>query len=294
MIKKARWRDLSLGCVFALPLILFASFMLVYPLLSTIRLSFFDQRIIGTEAPFVGIDLYRKMLSSPEVFDALKRSLLWTFGNVVVNNTTALLVALLLFQRFRGHSLLESIILIPWVIPNVVSVIIWRYILHPTLGVANYLLVSLGVLNDPLLFLADTTQAMPTIIGVNVWTYFGLRTLIILAALVGISEELFDAAKVDGANAFQRFKHVIWPAIVPVLAVVVLLGGFQTFNNVALVWLFTRGGPGVATTTLPVLIYQKAYLSWRTSEAAVLSVLMALVLMAVAWLYFRLSADEDD
>ncbi len=268
--------------------------MLIYPVVSTAYLSLFDQRIIGTEAPFVGLDLFKKVLTNSDVHSAFIRSLAWTFGNVIVNNTVAMIVALLLFQRFRGHSILESVILIPWIIPNVIAAVIWRYMLHPTLGVVDYIFVSLGLVEDPLMFLAATSQALPTIIGVNVWTFFGLRALIILAALLGISEELFDAAKVDGAGPFQRFIHIIWPAITPVMAVVVLLGGFQTFNKVAIVWLFTRGGPSDATTTLPVLIYQKAYLSFRTSEAAVLSVVMALLLGGVAWLYFRMQPAEEE
>ena len=294
MKQRLRLPKIPLGYLLALPMILWSSLVLIYPLASTARLSFFDQRIIGTDAPFVGLALYKKILTSSEVHEALRRSLMWTFGNVIVNNTTAMAVALLLFQRFRGHSLLESLILIPWVIPNVVAAVMWRYMLHPTLGVVDYLILSLGIVNGPLMFLADKSQALPTLIGVNVWTFFGLRTLVILAALVGIPEELFDAAKVDGANAVQRFVHIIWPAVLPVLAVVAMLAGFLTFNEVALIWLFTRGGPGDATTTLPILIYQKAYLTWRSSEAAVLSVLMALLLALVAWAYLRLRPMEEE
>lgn len=282
-----------LGYILILPMMLWSAAILIYPLLSTVRISFFDQRILGTNAPFVGLANYAKMLSSSEVWAAFGRSLIWTFGNVIVNNTTAMVVALLLFQRFRGHSLVESLILIPWIIPNVVTAIIWRYMLHPTLGVINYLLLGLGILDNPLMFLASKSQALSTLVGVNVWTFFGLRALIILAALVAIPEELFDAAKVDGANAFQRFIHIIWPAVLPVLAIVVLLGGFATFNKVALIWLLTRGGPSEATTTLPVLVYQKAYLTWRTSQAAVLSVLMAVLLAGVAWIYFRVRPLEE-
>lgn len=294
MKQRLRLPKIPLGYLLALPMILWSSLVLIYPLVSTARLSFLDQRIIGTDAPFVGLALYKKVLASSEVHAALGRSLAWTFGNVIVNNTTAMVVALLLFQRFRGHSLLESLILIPWVIPNVVAAVMWRYMLHPTLGVVDYLILSLGLVDEPLMFLADKSQALPTLIGVNVWTFFGLRALTILAALVGIPEELFDAAKVDGANAVQRFVHIIWPAVLPVLAIVVMLGGFATFNKVALIWLFTRGGPGEATTTLPILIYQKAYLTWRSSEAAVLSVLMALLLAIVAWAYLRLRPMEEE
>ena len=281
------------GFRLAFPIILFSSLVLIYPVISTFSLSFFDQRIIGTEAPFVGLDLFKKVISSSEVHAALGRSMFWTFGNVILNNAFALAVALLLYQRFVGHSIVESAILIPWIIPNVISAIIWRFMLHPTLGVVNYFLLSTGFISDPLLFLAQKSQAMPTLIGVNVWTFFGLRALTILAALMAIPEELFDAAKVDGANAVQRFAYVIWPAIAPVMAVVVLLGGFQTFNKVDLPWLLAKGGPGEATTTLPVLIYRKAYLSFRFSEAAVLSVLMAVLLAFVAVIYFRVNPPEN-
>lgn len=292
-MKRNPWAKVSSGIWLILPLVLFSSFFLIYPLVNTIFISFYDQRIIGTQAPYVGFALYKKLLTSRDTFTALTKSFIWTFGNVIINNSIAIMFALVLFCKLKGHIALESIILIPWIIPGVVAAVIWRFMLHPTLGVVNHILMKLHFITKPLLFLADKSQAMGTIIGVNVWTFFGLRTLIILAALVGISKELFEAAKVDGANGIQRFMHIILPAIKPVLSVVILLGGFQTFNKVAIIWLFTRGGPGDATMTLPLLIYQKAYMTWRSSEAAVLSVIMAIILAIVAAIYFRINPDEE-
>lgn len=283
--------DSTLGYLLVIPMLLWTIGIVIYPLLSTIRLSFFDQRVVVGEGAYVGLALYRKMLLSREVWDAFVKDLAWTFGSFAVNNTVAMLVALLLWEKFRGANLLRTLVVIPWIVPGVITAIMWRWMLGPTLGVVNQILVRVGLLTKPLLFLASAQQAIPTIVGVNVWTHFGFRALIILAALFGIPEELFDAAKVDGANAFQRFRHITLPGVLPVLAIVALLGAFMTFNNVSTIWLLTAGGPGTATTTLPILIYQKAYLTWRVSEAAVLSVMMAVLLGVVAAIYFKFSPE---
>ena len=282
------------GWLLVAPLLIWAAFFVILPLLTAVRMSFYDQRSLLRPGPFVGLNLYLKMLTSTSVWNALKRSLEWTFTNLVLMNVLALGTALLLLQEFRGRDLLRTWMLVPWVLPTVVLAAIFRFMLNSSLGVVNYILQDvLHLASEPALFLASVSSAMPTLAAINSWKWFPFRTLMFLASLLTIPQELFDAAKVDGANIWHRFRWLMWPELLPVLAITSLLGGFQLFNDLAVVYVFTRGGPGEATLTLPMLLFEKAYLTWRPSEAAVLTVLMGIVLLAFTLVYFRVLPGEE-
>jgi len=176
----------------------------------------------------------------------------------------------------------------------VVLAVIFRFMLNSSLGVVNYIVKDVLHLTDkPVLFLASVSSAMPTLAAINSWKWFPFRALMFLASLLNISQDLFDAAKVDGANIWHRFRYLMWPELLPVVAITSLLGGFQLFNDLAIVYIFTGGGPGEATLTLPMLLYEKAYLTWRPSEAAVLTVLMGIVLLIFTIVYFRVRPGEE-
>lgn len=291
---RLRAADTLLGYGLAAPLLLWLAGVMGYPLASTIWLSLHDQRIIGTPAPFVGLKLYRKLIFHPDVVSALIKSLEWTLGYILVSVPLGIGVALLLFQNFRGRDLLRTWILIPWILPPIVMAVLWKWMLSGTLGIVNEVLVEdLRLLSKPILFLETGGVALITLIFLNAWRFVPFRGVTFLAAMMSIDQELFDAAAIDGAGAVQKFLHVTWPHIRPVVLISTLLGGFLTFNTFEFIWLFTQGGPGTSTTTLPILVYQKAFMTWRTSEGAVISILMGIFLVVVLFLYFRLTPEEE-
>ena len=293
--KRLRMRgDAVIGYSLAAPLLVWLAVVMGYPLLSTIWLSFHDQRIIGTPAPFVGLKLYRRLVFHPDVLEALEKSLIWTIGYAALSVVLGIGVALLLFQHFRGRDLLRTWILIPWILPPIVMAVLWRWMLSGTLGIVNEVLVEdLKVISEPILFLGSGGAALTTLIALNGWRFVPFRGVTFLASLMSVDQELFDAASIDGAGAVQKFIHVTWPHIRPVVLISTLLGGFLTFNTFEFIWLFTQGGPGTATTTLPILVYQKVFMTWRTSEGAVVSLLMGILLVVVLLLYFRLTPEEE-
>lgn len=294
VLRRLRAGDAPLGYGLAAPLLLWLAAVMGYPLASTIWLSLHDQRIIGALAPFVGLKLYRKLILHPDVVSALLKSLEWTLGYIVVSVPLGIGVALLLFQNFRGRDLLRTWILVPWILPPIVMAVLWKWMLSGTLGIVNEVLVEdLHLLSKPILFLETGGIAMVTLIFLNAWRFVPFRGVTFLAAMMSIDQELFDAASIDGAGTVQKFLNVTWPHIRPVVLISTLLGGFLTFNTFEFIWLFTQGGPGTATTTLPILVYQKAFLTWRTSEGAVISILMGLFLVAVLFLYFKLTPEEE-
>lgn len=290
---KPRVKDRVLGLVLILPLALWVFSFFIYPIMSTIWLSLHDQGVVGTGGPFVGLGVYRRLLLDPEVHAAFARSVIWTVGNGVVQGGLGFLAALLLNTRFRGQSLLRMWVIFPWIVPTVVIAIIWKWMLSATFGVINYLLQLCHFTRGPLVFIGSPDNTMWTIIGINSWRWFPFLTVVLLAALQNIPRELYEAARVDGATSPQSFRFVTLPLLRPTMGLMGLMGVLLSFNLFDVIWLLTQGGPADTTTTLPVLIYRKAFKVFRISEASALSMLMLVFLALLCVVLRRLGADED-
>ncbi len=276
-----------LGILFVAPLMLWLAGAILYPLLSAIRLSFLDVGIIGTGGEFVGLENYQDVLASDRFWSALGRSLVWVLANAVLQTVAAFLTALILRQRFRGQGLARVWVILSWIVPTVVVVIIWRWMLGTSGGIVNYALVALGIVEQPVGFFSSGSSAFASVTFINSWRWFPLMAVILLAAMQGIPEELYEAAAVDGASAWQRFRHITLPGLQPVLFVLGLVGTLWSVNVFDIIWLLTRGGPSSATTTLPVFIYDTAFNRYRLSRSAAASVVMGLLLLAFAALFIR-------
>ncbi len=257
-------------------------------------LSFQNVRFGPAGATWVGLNNYARLLTrDPEFWVAAKNTLTWTAANYVVQMGFGLLVALLLNQRFRGAQVLRTWIVIPWVIPTVAMTIMWVWMLNASVGVINHILISLGVLSQRVSFLGEPATAMPTAVILNSWRWFPLVTVVLLAALQTVPDHLYEAALVDGASAWARFRHVVIPWIRPTFSVLSLLTVIWVFNSFVVVWLTTQGGPGNATLILPVLVYKRAFSVFRLSEGAAISVLMFVLLLFLAIFYMRSQRMEE-
>lgn len=276
-----------LGILFVAPLMLWLAGAILYPLLSAIRISFLDVGIIGTGGEFVGLENYQDVLASDKFWSALGRSLVWVLANAVLQTVAAFLTALILRQRFRGQGLARVWVILSWIVPTVVVVIIWRWMLGTSGGIVNYALVALGIVEQPVGFFSSGSGAFASVTFINSWRWFPLMAVILLAGMQGIPEELYEAAAVDGASAWQRFRHITLPGLQPVLFVLGLVGTLWSVNVFDIIWLLTRGGPSSATTTLPVFIYDTAFNRYRLSRSAAASVVMGLLLLAFAALFIR-------
>jgi multiple sugar transport system permease protein len=294
--KKARARlnrkqsDSLLGLLLVAPLILWLAGTILYPLLSAIHISFLDIGIIGTGGKFIGLENYRFILTSPEFWSSLGRSLAWVVGNAVIQTVAAFLAALILMQRFKGQGVARIWIILSWIVPTVVVVIIWRWLLGTSGGIVNYLLVSLGILPSPVGFFSTARTAFISVVFINSWRWFPLMAVILLAAMQGIPQELYEAAAVDGASGWKRFTNITLPALQPVLFVLGLVGTLWSINVFDIIWLATGGGPSSATKTLPVYIYDMAFKGYRLSRASAASVLMGVLLLVFVYLFNRFMA----
>lgn len=282
------------GFLLFLPVLLWILAVMLYPMVVSVVLSFQDARFSTANARWVGLANYVRVLRyDPEFWTAAKNTVVWTAANYVVQMGIGFLIALLLNQRFRGVKFLRTWIVLPWVIPTVAMAIMWVWMLNASVGVINHLLLNLGVLAQRVSFLGDPVAAMPAVVILNSWRWFPLVTVVLLAALQTVPDELYEAALVDGASAWARFRHVIIPWIRPTLNVLSLLVLIWIFNSFVIVWLTTGGGPGNATLILPVLVYKRAFSVFRLSEAAAISVLMFVALLVLAVLYLRSQRMEE-
>lgn len=298
---KKRWTHLNrkqsdslLGLLLVAPLVLWLTATILYPLLSAIQISFLDTGIIGTGGKFIGLDNYRFILSSTEFWRALGRSLIWVVGNAVIQTVAAFVAALILMQQFKGKEVARIWIILSWIVPTVVVVIIWRWLLGTSGGIVNHILVSLGILSSPIGFFSTARTAFISVIIINSWRWFPLMTVILLAAMQGISQELYEAAAVDGASSWKRLTNITLPALQPVLFVLGLVGTLWSISVFDIIWLTTGGGPSSATKTLPVYIYDLAFKGYRLSRAAAASVLMGVLLLVFVYLFNRYMAPPPE
>jgi multiple sugar transport system permease protein len=280
-------KNTSLAFVFVAPALLFLLAVLGWPLVQAIIFSFQDIGIIGSEGHFVGLANYASVLEGADFWNALGRSVIWVVGNAVVQTVLALATALILNQKFPGLRVARIWIILTWIVPTVVVVIIWRWLLSTSGGMINPLLMEAGIIDRPVGFFATRHSAMVTLILINSWRWFPFTALMMLAGLTRIPGDLYEAARIDGAGTLQRFAHVTWPLLQPTLVVLAIIGTLLSFNVFDVIWLMTAGGPSEATETLPVLIYETAFKGYRLSEAATISVVTSIILMLFAFIATR-------
>jgi len=193
---------------------------------------------------------------------------------------------------FRG--LWRSIVMLPYAMPTLVSVLVWKWMYNDVAGVLNYLVSGAHLSDHQILWLGDPNIAMPAVIAVNVWRGFPFFVITILAGLQTVPQELYDAAKVDGAGVWQRFRQVTWPSILPVVAVTTLFSAILTFNDFSIIWILTQGGPGNATNVLATLTYKIAIPGLELGKGVAVSVLMLPILVLLIVLLNRFISRREE
>ena len=272
----------------------------LYPTLYNVELSFTDITLLKlrTGGDPVGFRNYRDFLSSSGFLEIAINTVVWlTAASVVLRLLLGLLFALLLHSRFLQNVRLTTIarlaLLVPWATPPVVAVIAWRWLFDPNHGAVNSLLLSTGLVSDPIAFLADLQTVWPSIVTIIVWNTTPLVAVSLLAALQTIPEELNEAAAIDGATRWQQFRFVTLPYLMPTLSVLGLMSVIWTFNNFVYVWLATGAGPGTYTNVLATEIYIKAFIDLRVGYSSAIGVVMAIVMALFGALYFRIFGLHD-
>ena len=270
-----------------LPSLIVITLLDVYPLVEGIVASFQKQNMMRPDPDaFVGWAHNARALTHEPVFWAsVGKTVIWTAGSVVGAYLFALGLALLLDREIRGRNVFRALFLLPWVMPDVSTALIWRWLYGDEFGVFNALLLRFGVVDRPVLWLADPDLAMASVIAVQIWKLYPVMFVVLLAALQGVPRELHEAAMLDGAHAIQRFRYITLPFIRATSIVITLLASIWTFQAFDIVYLLTGGGPAGATRILPTLIYEKAFWGLEMGYATALGMLLLLCLLAVSVAY---------
>jgi multiple sugar transport system permease protein len=278
-----RWLgpDYRLGYLFVGPIVLLVLALVAYPFGYAIYLSM-TRKYVGVPPVWVGLDNYVKLTWDGFFQRAVANSFTFTFGSVAVKVVLGMAMALVLSAPIRFRSFWTGVLLIPWVAPTVVSALNFLWIYDYSLGVLNYLLVRVfRILPQGVGWLSEPGTAMASVIAVNIWRGFPFFGISFLAGMKAIPAEMYEAAAVDGAGALQRFRHVTLPALRNIMIIVVLLSTIWTFNDFAIIYILTKGGPGGATQVLPVLTYEIAFGAQRLGEAIAVALYMLPAMAAV-------------
>lgn len=293
--RRAWWKrdEVVLGYLFLLPALLVLVVMVGYPAVGGIWYSFHN-KMIGFDNPrFVGLQHYSSLVQNPAVWKAVWRSLVFTVVSVGFKLPLGMGVALLLNQSFRGRGLARGLVLLPWSLPLVVSVLIWSWMYSDLFGVFNYLLMEVGLIRQPINFLGDPKLALPSVIAVNIWRGFPFFAINLLAGLQAIPDDLYEAARVDGATRWQLFRYITLPGLRAVIMIVSLLSFIWTMNDFTSIWVLTRGGPGTATEVFPIITYKIAFVGLELGKAAALPImLLPFFTLLIIWLTRTISAQE--
>ncbi len=285
--------DLRLALLFILPAVMLVAILMYYPMARAVNESLYKTPKTSWLDPnpqqiYVGLEHYEKLTSDVIFKQILKNSLYWTIGVVFFQNVIGLATALLLDQKLPARGLMRALVLLPWVLPGVVNAILWRFMYDPQLGLINAILIGTGITHDKIAWLAQTGTALPALIIAAIWKGFPFSTVMYLAALQSVDHEQVEAAQIDGANAVQRFRHVVIPAIAGIIRLNFLLTTIWTFNYFDLIWVTTAGGPLKRTHIFPTIIYQTAFReSGNFGKASAYGVIAVLVLSVFAVLYLR-------
>lgn len=262
--------------------------VLVYPFVDGVRISFFQDTLMSQARPFVGLDNYRAVFQIPQLGKVLRVSLTWAIGSVVGEAILGMLVALMLNRAFRGRGFFRALLIVPWVMPSVVTAVIWRWLYHSEFGVVNQVLGPMGLFPDKENWLGDPSTALWAVMVANIWRGFPFWMIMILAGLQAIEPDLYEAARVDGARPWQLFRYITLPNLRIVLTITSILSFVGNFNNFTLVYALTEGGPVDSTKILPIFIWETAFKFTRFGEAAALATFFALLMAIAIVVYARM------
>ena len=290
---KKQWSESAVGKAMASPALLMIFILAVYPLLYTIFISFSNLNMISGESTFVGLQHYVAVFTSGEFWNSIKVTLLFTVLSLIIQLPLGVLVALLLNQEFRGRWLLRSVILMPWAVPTLVNATLWNWIFNSQYGALNRILMQFHLIDEPVIWFATAGRAMVMIVLADTWRMLPLYVLMILASLQTIPKAQTEAAVLDGANAFSRFRHIIYPLIKPMLLVILVIRTMQALKVFDIVYMLTRGGPADGTMVVSYYIYNQSFNFMKFSYGSALAIVVALISIVITLVYVRILRSDD-
>ena len=286
--------DRAFGIVLLIPAFAIIVGIILFPLLDAARLSITSTNLINIrKQPFIGLRNYQQIFTDPTYWQVVGNTFFITGASVAVSVAIGMALALALNAMVTVRGLLRALFIVPWLVPGVVIGVTWNWMLSTETGVVNYLIRTLGIASQNLPWLADGTLSMAAVNGVFVWSSVPFIMVTLLGGLQAIPSELVEASIVDGATFGQRFRMVVLPLLLPIVTIATILRVIYTIQNFVIVYMLTQGGPGYATETLALYVYETAFNSARLGKASAIGVTWFFYTLVFVVLYLKLVDREE-
>ena len=283
-----------LAFVLLIPTLVLVFGVLLYPILYTLWLSFTDLRLSAPgSGSFIGLGNYLEALKNPEFLAAMRRTVFFALVTVPVETALGLLIALVLNQRFVGRGFVRGLVILPWALPYVVNGAMWKWIYNANYGALNALLHQLGLIDRYQIWLGNPRTAFGLVMLANIWKETPVAAILIHAALQSIPNELYEAARVDGAGVSRRFFHITLPLLRPVISVTMVVKTVWALKEFDLIYVITQGGPANATSVATYYTYLNTFKFLRFGYGSALAFLLVAVSVVLAFLYVRIVSTEQ-
>lgn len=290
----AEERERRLAWAFVLPalgtIVLIAFFPLGYTVWESFHIH--DLRMPWRGRPFVWFANYAEMFADGRFWGAMWHTLIFTVGTVALQLVIGLILALALNRAYRGRGLVRAAVLVPWAIPTVVSALLWRFIFDSQTGIANAVMMDVGFMDAPFVWFTHSLAAWVPIILADTWKMTPFVALLLLAGLQNIDGGLYEAARIDGAGAWQQFRHITLPLLKPAILVALIFRTLDAFRVFDLIYVLTGGGPGTATEPIALYAFNSLLQNLRFGYGSALSVIVFLVAFILAFVYIRVLGME--
>jgi len=283
--------------LYLLPAGLFLLVIMGYPIIYSIFMSFQKYNLatlVSKQSEFIGLENYRAVLANPKFMLALTHSLKFTFVSIFFQFFIGLGLAILFSKAFPFSNTMRGFLLSGWQIPSVVTGTIFVWLFNMDYGLVNYVLTALNLIKEPVGWLINADTALNTVILVNIWLGIPFNTILLTAGITGLPEDVFEAATVDGANAWQKLIYMTIPLLKSTILAVLMLGFIYTLRVFDVIWIMTKGGPGDATEVLPTFAYRLSFISFNFGQSAAVSVIILLILLGAAIVYLKYAIQEED
>ncbi len=274
------------------PSFLLAFIIISYPIIDLIRLSLNDVSTFGDLNGFIGLLNYQDVFEDELFFEVMIRTLFWTVSVVVGTVVISVPIALALNEDFYGKGIATTIIMLPWAISLAMTAVIWKWILNPDYGMLNHLLISLGLIDENIGWLADASTAFPMQILIGILVSIPFTISILMGGLTSIPKDIYEAAYLDGASYLTRLKTLTLPLLKPFINIAIVLNVIYVFNSFPIIWILTEGGPSNSTDILPTYLYKMAFQYGEIGLAAAVSIIMLALLLAFTVIYAYFAMKE--
>jgi multiple sugar transport system permease protein len=282
----------NLVLLLILPSLLLAVVIILYPFFVIVRLSLSNVSPFGQLRGFVGWANYAGALADPVFYGSLWRTLIWTATVVGGTVLISVPVALVLQQEFYGRGIARTIVMLPWALSLAMAAILWEWSFNADYGLINGILQSLGLISGPIHWTARAATAFPVEIGIGILVSIPFTTTILQGGLASMPTDIYEAARIDGASAWQQFRYLTLPLLKSFIQIALVLNVIYVFNSFPIIWVMTQGGPDNATHILVTYAYQLAFTLGRPGPAAAVSVLMLAIVLTFTVVYLRLQREE--